>query len=50
MAVLIVVLSLAKNASLWLVALAYHVTMAGGLGGGVNVGGGCDSCCGWVGA
>ena len=37
---MIVVLSLTKNTSLWNDALAYHMTMAGALGGGVNVGGG----------
>ena len=44
---MIVVLSLTKNASLWNDARVYHMTMAGGVGGGVNVGGG-DSCGGWV--
>ena len=34
-----------KNASLWNDALAYHMTMAGGAGGDVDVGGG-DSGCG----
>ena len=35
--VVIVMLSLAENAILRLVALAYHITMAGGVGGGLNV-------------
>ena len=33
-------LTLTKNASLWNDALAYHMTMAGGVGGGVQAGGG----------
>ena len=40
-------LGLIKNAILWIDALAYHMTMTGGVGGGVNVGGG-DSGGGWV--
>ena len=40
-------LSLTKNASLWNDALAYYMTMAGRVGGVVNVGGD-DSGGGWV--
>ena len=39
-AVVIGVLSFAKNASIWLFALGYHITMDGGVGDGVNIGGG----------
>ena len=38
-AVVIVVLRLTKNTSLWNDSLAYHMTMASGFSGGVNVGG-----------
>ena len=44
---MIVVLSLTKNASIWNDALAYHMNMAGGVGGGVNVGRGDSGGC-WV--
>ena len=30
-------LSLAKNDSIWLVSVSYHITVGGGLGGGVGV-------------
>ena len=43
-----VVLSLAKNDSLWRVAVAYHTNMANSVGGGVNVASG-DSGGGWLG-
>ena len=46
-AIVIVVLSFNKNSSLWNDALAYHMTMADGVGVGVNVGGD-DRCGGWV--
>ena len=38
---MIVVISLTKTARCWPVALAFHITMAGGVGGG-------DDCGGWV--
>ena len=46
-ALVIVVLSLAKHASISIVALAYRITMAGVAGGGGNFGG-CDIGAGWV--
>ena len=36
--VVIIVLSLTKNVSVWNNAFAYHLTMTGGVGGGVNFG------------
>ena len=36
-------LRLTNNTSLWNDALAYHMTMAGGVGGGVYVGGGVNA-------
>ena len=42
-AVVTVVLSLAKNASVWLVALVYHITVCGGVGCSGDCCGGCGA-------